>query len=284
MAKLEIPSGYVIILEQDDHETGIQNAEFHEENIHGRNIVYSIFTTVLQSMDCLNRNNRIYKGKLLIEALNASHINEMIHNGRWFGEMSHPFTKDVQRIMTPVEELASHKILEWWTDKNLIKGKIMTLDNNGNGTILTRHIMQNCVPAFSLRALASINKKNNIFYVDSSIHVVTYDEVTFPSHKEAYAIPSETKIITKDIVRNKELVIESGLINLDLHDINTFISESSENVKVACESFNISPNEISVLNNGMISISEGQRSNKYVIPLEKNLRREYMNYMSSLLK
>ena len=65
--------------------------------------------------------------------------------------------------------------MKWWRDGNLIRGTIETLDDGSYGTALTKNVLQGENPSFSLRALAVLEKKGNVTFVNKPPRVITYD-------------------------------------------------------------------------------------------------------------
>ena len=273
----EKPFGY-IILENDNSVAETTNVEVIEKP----QLFYVRFNTVLQSLDCNNRNKRNYNGNALVEGLSTPEINELIANKKWKGECDHPITKDIQRIATVLSTKCSHYITKWWRDGNLIKGTIESIaDGEGlYGTALARRVLQNENPSFSLRALAMLEKSGNITYVNKPPRVITYDEVNLPSHKEAYAEPKKQKILDDG---QKQFVYENGAIAIDAGDIKDMLVTKSDNLKIVCESFDIDPMSIGITNDGdMLTIKNG--SDKIVFTPEKKLAREISNYFSYMTR
>lgn len=267
------PFGY-IILENDNSVAETTNVEVIEKP----QLFYVRFNTVLQSLDCNNRNKRNYNGNALVEGLSTPEINELIANKKWKGECDHPITKDIQRIATVLSTKCSHYITKWWRDGNLIKGTIESIaDGEGlYGTALARRVLQNENPSFSLRALAMLEKSGNITYVNKPPRVITYDEVNLPSHKEAYAEPKKQKVLDDG---QKQFVYENGAIAIDAGDIKDMLVTKSDNLKIVCESFDIDPMSIGITDNGdMLTVKNG--SDRIVFTPEKKLAKEISNYFS----
>ena len=74
----EMPFGY-IILEQRDHPTEVANLEVIDKP----RLFYVRFNTILQSLDCRNRNGRQYNGDALVKGLSTPEISELIRNNKW---------------------------------------------------------------------------------------------------------------------------------------------------------------------------------------------------------
>lgn len=269
MAK-EAPFGY-IILEDDTSFGEVSNIqEFVKPNL-----FYIRFDTILQSLDCENRNHRNYNGDALVKGLSTPEISELIANNKWKGERDHPITKDIQRIASILSKYASHRIVKWWRDDNLIRGTIETLDDGKYGTALTKNVLQGENPSFSLRALAVLEKKGNVTHVNKPPRVITYDEVNLPSHKEAYAEPKKTKILSDGNIQHtyESVNVVNGAIAIEAADIKDMLMSKSDNLKVVCESFDIDPATVKLINGGS-QLSAKSGSDTLIWTLESQLVRE----------
>lgn len=270
----DMPFGY-ILLEQDDHPNEVSNVQVVDK-LH---LFYVRFDTTLQSLDCRNRNGRQYSGDALVKGLSTNEIAELIANNKWKGERDHPVSKDINRIASVLSKFESHRIVKWWRDGNLIKGTIETLDDGQFGTALTKNILQGENPSFSLRALAMLEKKGNTTYVNRPPRVITYDEVNLPSHKEAYADPSTKKLMTTD--GSKTSICENGVIAITANDVKEMVQSKSDNLKIVCESFDLDPSSVKVVNGGR-QLSVARRGETFIFALEQNLARDISHYWASL--
>lgn len=277
----EQPFGY-IILESNDHEAEITDIQTFEKP----HLFYIRFNTILQSLDCRNRNGRNYNGDALVQGLSTPELAELMANNKWKGERDHPITKDIQRIATVLSKYESHRILKWWRDGNLIRATIETLDDGGYGTALTRNILQGENPSFSLRALAVLEKKGTTTFVNRPPRIITYDEVNLPSHKEAYADPAKTKVLSDGsrtaTYENTQINIGNGEIAIEATDIKDMLLSKSDNLKIVCESFDIDPASVKLTNNGR-SLSAKNGSDTLVWALESKLYRETVDMWKYLL-
>ena len=79
----QMPFGY-IVLEQNDHPTEVTNVQV----IDRPHLFYVRFDTILQSLDCRNRNGRQYNGDALVKGLSTDEISELIRNNKWKGEIA----------------------------------------------------------------------------------------------------------------------------------------------------------------------------------------------------
>ena len=281
------PFGY-IILERQDHPDEISNVEVTDKP----HLFYVRFDTILQSLDCDNRNRRNYNGDALVKGLSTSELMELMANNKWKGERDHPISKDIARISTVLSKFESHRIIKWWREDNLIKGTIETLDDGLFGTALTKNILQGEVPSFSLRGLAMLEKKGNITYVNKPPKVITYDEVNLPSHKEAYAIKSSNELMTTNgfeqmTMENvtaediKSITESNGAIPIRADDIKDLLVSRSDNLKIVCESFDIDPDTVKIMSNGR-QLSVRRNGQTMVFALENKLMKDVSEYMASI--
>lgn len=243
---------------------------------------YVRFKTILQTLNLLNRNRRIYTNNAIEPGLNAEHLLELMAKRSWFGEAGHPLSNDTARILTIDPKLISHMIYDTSVRGDIVSGTIETLDNGGYGNQFTRLILQNMEPAFSLRALASLTKKaDGTSIVGNRAHIVTYDWVILPSHKEAYRDQtSPIEKVTKSIASVGNTVKES-MIPITESMIRDFISLESVNVNIVSnvcevlkESMELTPDMKKVI------LREG--GNTYHVKLEDKVRHDVMNFMSKL--
>lgn len=129
----------------------------------------------LQDMDVENRNHRIYKKIDLEPEINGPRMRELIKAKQFLGHMGHPLSNDliVQQTIDP--KISCVSFLEVWTDGNLVKGRFKGT-NNQYGDQFDADLRDGCKPAFSLRALGSIQTENGKAYV-KNIKIITWDHV-----------------------------------------------------------------------------------------------------------
>ena len=287
MAALEEPVGY-ILMENDNTFKEVTDLQPQTNN----GLMYVRFNTILQSLDCVNRNKRYYKADALIKSLSTPIIQELIKNNKFKGEAGHPVGQPVPRISVVQPGNTCHRVIAWWVDGNLIRGTVETLDDGEGcpGTKLTRAILQNENPSFSYRGMASISKKGNVSYVLAPPITIAYDEVNTPSHKEAYGdaektivgqsitgTSNQTTISTKFVNPVTEGILFSDqTIALYGTDIAEMVRNGSDNVKSVCESLDIDPASISMYGNkGNVEIKNG--SDRIVIATERDVAKRIAN-------
>ena len=151
------------------------------------NIFYVTFETCLQSFDVFNRNRRNYALAPMMQAIQADHIQELLRKGTWVGENGHPDSNDIKRIMSIDPTKICHRICDVEFRGKLLYGTIETLNDDIWGKQFSKHILQGLEASFSLRALAAIQKlPDGRGIIKTKPHIVTYDRVVLPSHREAY--------------------------------------------------------------------------------------------------
>lgn len=271
--------GYILMENSTEHNE-ISNVDVVKNN----GLFFVRFDTVLQSLNVENRNRRWYAADAIMKALGSEKIQELIRQGRFEGEAGHPITDNIARVSTVDPARTCHKITKFWLDGNLLKGTIETLDDGMLGTKLTKRILQSGTgsASFSLRALARLDKSKGVSYVRQEPHIVTFDEVQLPSHKEAYGILGTEKKIIKDIY-GKEITMESGSIAITANDVKSYVMEKSENLNIICESFNINPDSIKIMENGRrLSVAQNGSGERYVFAMEQNVFDNIRDYWISL--
>jgi len=151
----------------------------------------AIIETVLQTLNDLNRNNRVYEKKAIIEGIENPHIKERMENKTFGGELDHPVpTSDDQfnlvRQTTLMFKEMSHIIKEINIDGNIVNAVVETT-STPNGFTMAGLIRDGVKVGFSLRAMGdNVKRVGNAEYVQPPITIISYDCVSFPSHKGAY--------------------------------------------------------------------------------------------------
>lgn len=272
-------AGY-ILMENDNSIQEVSNLQVFDKN----HLFYCRFDTVLQSLDCVNRNGREYNGDAIVASLSANEISELIAHNKFKGEAGHPVGMPVQRIATVDPARTCHRIIKWWRDRDLIRGTVETLDDGLLGTKLTKAILQGEDPSFSYRGFAQIVKKDGHPYVATPPRCIAYDEVNLPSHKEAYAMPGRT-FVDRDVSGHettyvKESVDCSRIVTAK--DMSDLMENASDVCMAVCESFDIDPASFAGITNGGTSAVYTKNKSKYVVTLEQRVAKDVAYYFSDL--
>ena len=210
---------------------------------------YITFDTVLQTFNVMNRNKRIYESDGMKSSLFADHILELQQNKSWCGEAGHPMGSDLQRSLTIDPKCISHKIDKHWITGNTCEGTITTLDDDALGKKMAKIILQGLNSAFSLRAVAPLTKRpDGVSVVKGKSHIVTYDWVILPSHKEAYQKNNEPLPLSNmnsAITSNGNTLKESCTVIENLQ-IAEYIATESANVAIVSNLCDIDARNITV--------------------------------------
>lgn len=268
-----------IIQETISDPTPVQNMKVINEN----GLFYLEYETTLQTFNTQNRNKRIYPGKHMVPSLNAEHIQELEKKKSWCGEAGHPNSSEVQRLLTIDPDKISHKILSHTVNESICKGVIQTLCNDV-GINKARLILQGLEPAYSLRALAPLSARpDGVNVVAGKAHVVTYDWVILPSHKEAYRDESSPiKAITKSMNDlGNRLVAESSITLASSVALESFIRDESVSVRTISNLCEVSTNCMNI-SKDLKSVILKENMNTYIVPIEDHIQSEIRSYMSNL--
>lgn len=267
--------GYILM--ENDYESVSEVTDL--DVIQKYNLFFIRFNTVLQSLNCTNRNKKNYNGDGIVRSMSTTEINELLHNGKLHGEAGHPIDGTPRRIATIDPKYTCHKINKWWRDGDLIRATVETLDDGMYGTKLTKAILQGMNPSFSYRGFAQLDKRDKVSYVVGTPTYITHDEVHLPSHKEAYADKEKNKIVKN--FSGGETILETDYSRAILgSDIQSMLERDSDNVKIICESFNLDISTLQTMGNGNLSIMNG--TDKFVFRGERQLVKKYTDLWSQL--
>ena len=246
-------------------------------------LFYVTFQTCLQSFDCFNRNQRNYWLRPMMEALNSEHIQELIRRGTWVGENGHPDGNDIKRILSIDPKNICHRIYNPEFRGNLLYSTIDTLNDDKWGLQFTKHILQGLFASFSLRALAAITKTNDgRGVIKTKPHVVTYDRVILPSHKEAYQDNTIPVTMVKSTTENATIVDESMIPavgnTFDDHiseikeaaviEALGYVKEESKRMKELVSFFNFDDEKVTLLNEHQASVKNLETGDTLIVNLE----------------
>lgn len=267
------PFGF-ILMENDNSIQEVNNLDVVKDS----HLFFVRFDTVLQSLDCINRNRRYYKGDAIYESITTPEVMELIKNNKLHSEAGHPIDGSPSRIATVDSKFTCNIIKKMWRDGDLIRGSIETLDDGMYGTKLTKSILQGVNPSYSYRGFAILDKKGSVSYVNKAPRFITYDEVNLPSHKEAYADPRKIKVVKG--YGGEETTFEStNKVSGDASrpilgsEIQELLLRDSDNLKVVCESFDLDPSTLTTYGNHSLSISNG--SDTFVFQTEMKVAKRY---------
>ena len=135
---------------------------------------------VLQTADEKNRNGRWYGKEELFPQLKAPRTMELLKAGYLRAECGHPLSKDLARQQTIDAKLCCAQFLDLWTEGNNVMGRFKGT-NNDLGEEFDMDLRDGCLPAWSLRALGTVDETSRGLEV-KNLKLITYDNVIYPSH------------------------------------------------------------------------------------------------------
>ena len=272
--------GYIIC----ESDIAPQITNLKSETMNGKAIAEGI----LQTADEKNRNGRYYSEDQLFPQLTAPRTLELLNAGYLRAEMGHPLSKDLQRQSTIDDTKTCARFLELWTVGKDVWGKF-TATNNKYGEAFDMDLKEGCKPAWSLRALGSIQQTRRGAEV-RDLRVITWDNVIYPSHPGAYTqrILSEETIMNEATILSDEekndMLGEALIIPYTNTDVISFIQAQSKNLKFVRECFDFVYNDISLNEAGTKVRLTTNNGDILVVNLESYIHNELMEYADKMQK
>lgn len=242
---------------------------------------------ILQDADHQNRNNRYYHKSDLAAEIKCPRQVELIKSGNMKGENGHPQSKELSRQQTIDPDKVCVKYLDIWMDGDLVKGRF-TGTNNDRGRDFDADLISGEKPSFSLRALGTIENNHGKAYVEN-LKVITWDRVIYPSHACAYTSKLVTESATFDSVdmkkvtnANRREILEGSrgaAIPFDSNGVINFIMQESSNVAIALNNFDVFYESMELNRDGTRLKMIDNFGSTIVIPLEKYVHNQIMDYI-----
>ncbi len=267
-----------VLMEEMSEPMPVNNLREYKEN----GLLYVKFDTVLQTFNVKNRNKRKYDGDAIMESLAADHIQELIREGSFVSEYGHPLDQNMARVSQIDPARVCGRINSYYRNGDFLRGEFESFDDGGLGTVLTRRILQRMNPAFSLRAIAPLSvDRNGDKIMKSRAHIVAFDVVVLPSHKEAYRDKTKELQICRE---SMELDLTNAtrdevVFALNESMITEFIKDESKNVKLIQNVCEVIPESIKVtpdLKN--IILKEG--TNTFFVKTEDKIKQDIQSFLS----
>lgn len=271
--------GYYILNEAAD--PNISDTKIISYNKLGNRVIAE---GTLQRMGSKNRNGRIYLKEDLVPELSAPRQLELFKAKQMKGEMGHPDPSKggLSRQQTIDPDMTCVNFLEgFWVDGDLVKGRFKGT-NNDKGEYFNLDLMEGAKPAFSLRALGSIESKNGQSYV-KNLKLITYDHVIYPSHPEAYTShllngTNESAITESGNLFVFENTYEGVAIPISQKKVIDYVKEESNNLKQVIDTLELVYENIKLMNNGNQVMLEHVNGDKFIVNLESHIQNEILNY------
>lgn len=232
---------------------------------------YCVFESTLMTFNVYNRMRRRYDANNINTVIATDErINDLLRRRQWRGEWNHPNPEikgqqysDI-RMTIPEPTRTSHFIENPRLEGDKYRARIITHPRTECGRSVASEIIDiGSVPAFSVRLLGNMIPNAPVNQPNMRVSkVITFDMVDFPSHDGAEAdITPSVHMESANVVFLKELA--------------QYCCEQDETMKVVCESFQFSSDEITGINNGSVVVE--QANSRIHIPLKDDIRREALS-------
>lgn len=180
----------------------MESAIFQEAEVVKSNPSRAIFRIVLQTVDEVNQNRRLYPKKVLAEGMVSN--SDIIKSRAFTGEMDHPFptgndSVDAVRQSTVSLKEISHLIRDYEFDGNKLIGELETAGPHGDK--LLKLLRERVGIGISMRGMAELDRQSEMNVVKSPLMVITFDTVSRPSHKAAVVNFSEMRFESMSLLK-----------------------------------------------------------------------------------
>ena len=282
MSNINDNLGYVYI----EEETSPDINKVNNFNVIDKNGVFYVdFESCLHSFGVMNRNSRMYEAANIEECLKTERIQNYLKHGGWFGEMNHPTPEYKDKPLSPerIQDIkmsnTSHKMLNPHIEGNLLVSRIQSDAGTDAGMNLAKKMVQGFVPAFSCRAIATLNMKNGKPTVNVR-KIITYDWVLFQSHREAEQIQDKgTKFVNKSVTVVNENTNEDKVIPLT--EILENVGKKDANVQMIMESFELDNSSLMGFNERKDHVIIKDHNNMIYCGMDEKSRKRVHDYLKS---
>lgn len=176
----------------------------------------AFFKMVLQTVDDLNRNRRVYPKTVISQGMET--CKDRMTKRCFFGELDHPIpegnsTFDPIRQTTVLLKYASHIITDYYFEGNKLIGHVETTSNR-YGKDLHGFLLDKIGVGMSMRGMAELERLEDRSVVKGPLTIISYDAVSMPSHSSAVVDFNEMRFEKKDYVtsltESKDLICANG--------------------------------------------------------------------------
>ena len=237
---------------------------------------------ILQTADERNRNGRYYEEEELFPQLTAPRTVELLRAGYLRAETGHPLSKDLQRQSTIDDTKTCARFLKLWTVGKDVWATF-TATNNQYGKAFDMDLKEGCLPAWSLRALGTL-QKSNVGMKVKNLRLITWDNVIYPSHPGAYTqrLLSESAAINESTAisenEKNDVAGEAMIIPITNDNIISYIQAESANLKFVKECLDFAYSAIAVNESGTKVLLTTKEGETLGINMESYIHQELMRY------
>lgn len=240
-------------------------------------------TGILQDLESENRNGRIYTSEEMKPEINGDRIQkELIPTGNMRGHAGHPSSQDlsIQSVIDP--KLCCVQYDKIWLDGNIVRANYHAT-NNELGKAFNLDLLEGCKPAFSLRALGSVDRSRSGKCFVKNVRIITWDHVIFPSHKMAYTEKlidprSATGKLHENALITEAAAYHGNLIPVMNSQVVSYIKEESANVQSILNTFDTLYESAMICNGGKNVSLKLRNGDTVLVNLEQYIQDEIMNY------
>lgn len=229
---------------------------------------------ILQTANETNRNRRYYSSEELFPQLTAPRTTELLEAGYLRAELGHPLSNELVRQQTIDDSRTCAQFLKLWTEGNNVWGRFRGT-NNAFGDSFNRDLLDGCKPAWSLRALGTIENTSHGAEV-KNLKIITWDQVIYPSHPGAYT----QRLVTESAGYSDENDINNRdrIIPITNPDVINYIKSESCNLKYVKENFDFMYDNITLSENADKVTLTCKNGDILIINLERYIHKEIMDY------
>ncbi len=257
--------------------------ELLESSMVGARMPKAKIRTVLQTLDEVNKNRRIYPGAILRRGIES--IQPLIKSRTLLGELDHPVPTgnditDSYKHFVVLYEKVSHIFDDIAVEGNTVYGTVET-SLTDSGYKMAGLIMDKVPVGFSLRAMGEVkHRADGVSEIIDPFNIVTYDCVSNPSHPSARMIEFVKESFNPKLTESTMLSLQENTnIVCDRTDlINLYFNESNNN---SCSNNNTS-SKTSV--NDLEQIIEGidkDLKKKSLIPADRKINKLISYYLET---
>lgn len=180
----------------------MEQSILQEAEIVKSNLSKAIFRMVMQTVDEMNQNRRIYPRSVLSEGMENNR--DRMNSRSFVCELDHPWpsgNNDIDAVRQSTVSLAnvSHLIRTYEFDGNKLIGELETTGPMG-GALLSL-LRDRVGVGLSMRGLAELDRRENVNIVKSPLMIITFDAVSSPSHKAAVVNFNEMRFESMNMLR-----------------------------------------------------------------------------------
>jgi hypothetical protein len=187
--------------------------------------------TVLQTLNEVNKNKRVYPKYILEKSLNE--IRPIIKSRSLLGELDHPLVTgndeaDSYRHFVVLYEKASHIFEDIYIENNVVYGIVET-SLTDPGFKMAGLIMDKVPVGFSLRAIGESKvRPDGVTEVSNPFNIITYDCVSNPSHAKARMV----EVVSENFNKFREDTIPNVYLENDVIFDRSDLLRNTFNIKL----------------------------------------------------